>query len=1013
MSAPVITLPPVQATGGKVTVMRTLAAASYGNYTVEYPDNVEPDYTPEGAREDGYVATLPVATRRRIGGLGRRFIRADLNVSAKDNTSDVEEKLDLAATRTEGDIYFETDIDETGLGRLIPYVHFTIGDWLNVLIWGLTIPGPVTKIERTITNGIPTGWSIHIGGQLISDEDARRAANADTEAKLLQEQRERVQAVGDVERKASGAQSTAEGAQETADEAESTASEARDTAESALSQVSDADGAFQSRLEETRRLIEEGRGHAQQVAGHVAEAGRLSGDAQDYAREAVEAADQADQILVRVEGDLEASQTALAEVTALHKTVVEKTAAAQQAVADGQAHVTEAGRLVGVAQSHASSALDYAREAGVLVDEAEQLNASVSSMTAQVETLVAEGTASAQAAQAAATTAQEHAATVQAAVAEARGLLDSTGDAAESAQDALASARDELALLDDVDGEGTSLTGLLARVVTLHQETLAAHDATITRHGEVLVAHTEALQAVSDAAGQASAAAADAADAAQAALDAHEVQREINDTQQKINDLYARAIRAAAASSAQAGMAAMQAAMAAQEAKDAAQSALDAAAANAESIRVLEEADVKLQEAIGHNEDAIAKLRDAQVLMDEAIRAAAAAAESAGTAAAQSGVAAEEAGKSASSALEATAALEDAVGAAEEAQQARNDAVQAALTRHGNQTVLHDNALKWQRWRNPVFDFTFTRASGQQWNVSDTLITGLLDSEFNIFQGKGARIICRPGWRGRFQLMLEYTDDSQDTINGRALGVTASWDQSYSLTRTVKRATIHVWPDHGVQPREWAIPVDEQGRWAATDWAQFITKDDVTGWIRFPTSVIPSRDIQAREPGYPAETFSSDRAIPTTHWVVPDGEDDVVIFTEEQGTLVWEIGAPSSGRQRINVASRTPARHTWTTVASWRGLDWSSPVDAQLQFFIRWDTKNSFASTNYSTRILVDGTDIGQLNRGGFGSINLDFNLVRQHTLQPGSQIQFQVHSNAGISSERRVSSGYALITWG
>ena len=248
------TLPVVTASGGDVTVMRTLAAGTWGTYTVELPDGLEPPAGPEGARQDGYVSALPVAHRRRIGGFGRRFIRADLNVSAKHGTSDVEQNLDLAAERTEADVFVEFDLTKANLGHLIPEVHFTVGDYLNVLVWGRIITLPVTKIDPIITEGEITDWLVHVGGQIVSDDDQRRADNDASEAKIRQERLERAGATAR--------------AQATANEAKADASDAQADAGEALRAATDADGVIQGKLDEARLASEAAAGHSADSLAH-------------------------------------------------------------------------------------------------------------------------------------------------------------------------------------------------------------------------------------------------------------------------------------------------------------------------------------------------------------------------------------------------------------------------------------------------------------------------------------------------------------------------------------------------------------------------------------------------------------------------------------------------------------------------------------------------------------------------------------------------------------------------
>lgn len=185
-------LPVVVLDGGEVTALRTLAAATWGQYEVEWPDDAVVTRKPGEGREDGYVSALPVGTGRRIGGFARRFVRADLKVSAKETTSNVEENLNLAAERTQGEVFFERDLTQAELGRLVPWQDFEIGDRLPVMVRGQIIPLVVTEIRSTVGEYGPE-WTVHVGGQVVSDDDARRAANDEIERALRQERREREQ----------------------------------------------------------------------------------------------------------------------------------------------------------------------------------------------------------------------------------------------------------------------------------------------------------------------------------------------------------------------------------------------------------------------------------------------------------------------------------------------------------------------------------------------------------------------------------------------------------------------------------------------------------------------------------------------------------------------------------------------------------------------------------------------------------------------------------------------------
>lgn len=195
-------MPPVVVDEGDVTVLRRMAAYTWGRYAVTWPEGFEPpELAPD--RELGFVAKLPTPEGGRFS---RRFVRADAQVDAANGYSNVESILDEAEQRTGGDVFFERDITTAGLGRLVPRVHFDIGDIIPVRIWGRVIHLPVTSIDEVSEVGDRAGWRVHVGGQLISDRDALEADTSDLERVIAQERRERVDGDAAVMGVAEGAQ---------------------------------------------------------------------------------------------------------------------------------------------------------------------------------------------------------------------------------------------------------------------------------------------------------------------------------------------------------------------------------------------------------------------------------------------------------------------------------------------------------------------------------------------------------------------------------------------------------------------------------------------------------------------------------------------------------------------------------------------------------------------------------------------------------------------------------------
>ena len=191
---------PLRADGGEITILRQLGAYSWGRWQVEWPDTVTEDQRPDPGKDQefGYVAQL----RDDPGTLGRWFTRNDVSITAAEYTdtgtivpatgqSNVENILDDATRRTDGEAIFERDITRAGLTDLTPYKDFNVGDIVPVEIWGKTVNLPVTSITANTVPGGVIDWAVHVGGQLIADDRARQAANADVRRLIVQERRER------------------------------------------------------------------------------------------------------------------------------------------------------------------------------------------------------------------------------------------------------------------------------------------------------------------------------------------------------------------------------------------------------------------------------------------------------------------------------------------------------------------------------------------------------------------------------------------------------------------------------------------------------------------------------------------------------------------------------------------------------------------------------------------------------------------------------------------------------
>ncbi|WP_455005671.1 hypothetical protein [Corynebacterium propinquum] len=171
-----MSMPYFVATAPKVTVLRSLASTAFGVRKVDYPDGIDAPELDHESHEPGYVAALQ---GKRVGGLARRFIRADVSIVAdggdKAPFSDVERVLDDAAKRTSGEFFLETEVASSGLGPWVPFVDFQVGDLARVEVFGTPVVLPVTRIAPGVDDAGHESWTVHLGGQIVSDEQARLA----------------------------------------------------------------------------------------------------------------------------------------------------------------------------------------------------------------------------------------------------------------------------------------------------------------------------------------------------------------------------------------------------------------------------------------------------------------------------------------------------------------------------------------------------------------------------------------------------------------------------------------------------------------------------------------------------------------------------------------------------------------------------------------------------------------------------------------------------------------------
>ena len=240
-------LPPLVADGGELRLARRVASFVYGRREVEWPEDVDDpeELLPDG-REFGWVAKLDDS---EPGLSERRFVRADVKINAAEGHSDVEQVLDDSELRAGGEVYFESVIEDDGLGLLVPGVDFRQGELVDVRFWGRILKDQlVTSIDWV--DGKP---SVALGGQSIRDTGELARARAEMVRLINGERADRVDDVSKVSKRVDTVDEKAEGAQASADEADEKADTADKKADTADKKAVDADkraGKAQSRADE-------------------------------------------------------------------------------------------------------------------------------------------------------------------------------------------------------------------------------------------------------------------------------------------------------------------------------------------------------------------------------------------------------------------------------------------------------------------------------------------------------------------------------------------------------------------------------------------------------------------------------------------------------------------------------------------------------------------------------------------------------------------------------------------
>ncbi|MDT9407927.1 hypothetical protein [Corynebacterium rouxii] len=214
--------PLLVADGGTMTVGRRQATYVYGSFEVRLPEGKE-QADVEKRLQNGYIYRPDKPARGRFD---VAFVRADATVDLTAQTSDLETQIEAAQLRTEGDIFFERDITDSGTGRYRPGIDIKHGDIVDVLIWGRILPLPITRWEMISDDTTSVGWRWHVGGAMIEDAEALRNHNDQLLQQIAQEKRQMAKSIGAVSQQAEAAGAAAAKADDKAVVAQETADDA-------------------------------------------------------------------------------------------------------------------------------------------------------------------------------------------------------------------------------------------------------------------------------------------------------------------------------------------------------------------------------------------------------------------------------------------------------------------------------------------------------------------------------------------------------------------------------------------------------------------------------------------------------------------------------------------------------------------------------------------------------------------------------------------------------------------
>lgn len=420
-------MPYLVADQAQVTVLRSLASAAFGKYSLTVPEGIKLEdlHTFQApGNELGYVAGLG---RKRCGGLARRFVRADVSVTAANPNdpawvpdSTVDTVLAEAQSRVSGDFFLESDISKAGLGPWVPLVDFAVGDKVRVEIWGRVVVLPVTRIEPIISEHSIVDWRVHVGGQIVSDEQARLAENEVIRKALVEDRRD-----------LAGLEAQVGRAVADSSEAKADASAALDLAAEAKAAVDGLDlTKLHADIEAALKAAEEARAagleHVARAQEEAAKAIVAAGDALSEAERAKQLADQADAVLD--------------ELAPMRDEVIKNLGEVRLLSAQIKIDVSSGRAFVASAVSHASLAINAADQADKLVAESRTLNLQAAVYVTQAQQAAKDGAVHVANAQAEAAKSATSAKSALDAAAEALRLVGLSEAETKKAQDAVAAA---------------------------------------------------------------------------------------------------------------------------------------------------------------------------------------------------------------------------------------------------------------------------------------------------------------------------------------------------------------------------------------------------------------------------------------------------------------------------------------------------------------------------------------------------------------------------------------------